>query len=177
MSTLITMASRYEKCPLPMKNVPKLLSFRKNVPSILADGLQRRASAFKTRMADTQRVRADLASGFGAAQCERLRASDRRFTHPSGQSQRRKRIQHRIKSGGNVMITPEIFEKKRRIESVIRFCQALTNQTVIFALVARGGAHTAIADRSSSRTGGSGLNQSQPFGASRLVGLLRLKLL
>src|SRR6185312_8200924 len=55
-------------------------------------------------MADARRVRADLphAAGSGAAQCEKLCASARRFTRPAGQSQRRKRTQDWIKPGGNV---------------------------------------------------------------------------
>lgn len=54
----------------------------------LAHGLQRRTPALEARLGDARRVRSDLprAKGPGAAHCQKLRASARRFTSHQGRA-------------------------------------------------------------------------------------------
>ena len=75
----------------------------------LARRLQGLAASLATRMADTGRVRRHLqpASDSGAAQSDKLCAIARRFTHPTGHHQRRKRTQNGIKPGSKVNRTLE----------------------------------------------------------------------
>src|SRR6202521_4877274 len=76
---------------------------------MLARRLQRLPPPFPPRMEDTFRVRLHLPSapGSGAARCQRLRASSRRYHRPTGQIQQPGRTQDWIKLGGKVTDTAE----------------------------------------------------------------------